>query len=203
MSKSSGWANRSTGHCSIASATAAPELGARHVLVAGDDPDLARQAASLARFADMAAARGLTADLEFMPWTAARDLATAVHVMNMADRQNVGILIDALHSDRAGTSLVDVAALEPSRINYVQFCDGQVPFDPDPAELVRIARGERLFPGMGGIDLVGLARTIPADATISVEVPHQGWARRIDAQGRAAMAREATLAILRKAAEDQ
>ncbi|SEI20034.1 hypothetical protein [Rhizobium tibeticum] len=54
------------------------ELGARHVLVAGDDTDLARQAASLARFADMAAARGLTADLEFMPWTAARDLATAV-----------------------------------------------------------------------------------------------------------------------------
>ncbi|WP_132568937.1 sugar phosphate isomerase/epimerase family protein [Rhizobium sullae] len=88
------------------------ELGARHVLVAGDDTDLARQAVSLGRFADMAAARGLTADLEFMPWTAACDLATAVHVTNTANRQNVGILIDALHFNRAGTSLVDVAALE-------------------------------------------------------------------------------------------
>lgn len=172
-------------------------LEARHVLVAGDDNDHARLTDSYARFCDVAAARNLTADLEFMPWTGVPNLAAALRIVEAADRKNGGVLVDALHADRSATPLDAIAALPAGRVNYVQFCDGAVPYDPSDEGLIRVARGERLFPGVGGIDLVGLAQAIPDGVTISVEVPHRRLAERIDALGRATMAQAATMAILR------
>ncbi|MFV0491702.1 MAG: sugar phosphate isomerase/epimerase family protein [Pseudorhodobacter sp.] len=172
-------------------------LRARHVLVAGDDPDHGRLTENFARFCDMAAPHGLTADLEFMPWTAIPDLTTAAGIVEAAGRDNGGVLVDALHVDRSDTTLEQIAALPRKRLNYVQFCDGAVPYDPSEAGLIRIAREERLMPGLGGIDLTGLARVIPEDVTISVEIPHHALARSVDGRGRAEMALAATRAILR------
>jgi sugar phosphate isomerase/epimerase len=174
-------------------------LSARHVLVAGDDAEPGRLTESFARFCDLAAPAGLTADLEFMPWTAVPDLAAASAIVEAAGRENGGVLVDALHYDRSDTTLAQVAALSPARVNYVQFCDGAVPYDPSDEGLIRVARGERLFPGEGGIDMIGLARAIPEGVTISVEVPHRQLATRIDPLGRATMAMAATQAILRAA----
>lgn len=174
-------------------------LGARHVLVAGDDPGRARLTDSLARFCDIAAPHGLTADLEFMPWTAVPDLETALQVVEQAGRANGGVLVDALHYDRSATTLDQIAALPAHRVNYVQFCDGPDPFDPGDAGLIRVARGERLLPGQGGIDLIGLAKAMPPDVAVSVEVPNRPLAAKVDALGRAAMAHAATMAILRAA----
>ncbi len=148
----------------------AAELGARHVLVAGDDRDEARLTGNFARFCDLAAEFGLSGDLEFMPWTAVPDLAAARRVVEAADRPNGAILVDALHFDRAPTTLEEVRALPAARVNYVQFCDGPRPYDPSDEGLIAVARGARLMPGEGAIDLVGLARAIPADCVISVEV---------------------------------
>ncbi len=181
----------------------AAALGGKHVLVAGDDPEHARLAESLGRFAALCDTRGLTADLEFMPWTKVPNLSSARAVVEASGSATAGILIDALHLDRSETELSEILALPRERIHYVQFCDGAKPYDPSDEGLIRIARGERLFPGMGGIDLVGLTHVIPADVTISIESPHLGWAKRIDARGRAAMAREATLAVLRAAAREE
>ena len=181
----------------------AARLGARGLLVAANDPDEARVTDRFAAFCDLAATFGLTADLEFMPWTAVRDLSAAQEVVVASGSATAGILVDALHFDRAGVRPEELASVAPDRLHYVQFCDGAKPFDPSHAELIRIARSERLFPGMGGIDLVGLARTIPADVTISVEIPNHAWTQRIDAGGRAAMAREATLAVLRAATAEE
>jgi hypothetical protein len=47
------------------------------------------------------------------------------------------------------------------------------------------ARTERMFPGEGGIDLVALTRAMPADITISIEVPTLELAKTMDAQARA------------------
>lgn len=174
-------------------------LAARHVLVAGDDTDHARLTGSFARFCDMAATRGLTADLEFMPWTGVPDLAAASRIVETAACENGGVLVDALHYDRSATTLDEIAALPPNRVNYVQLCDGAIPYDASDEGLIRIARGERLFPGEGGIDLTGLVLSIPDGVTISVEVPHRRLAERIDALGRATMAHAATMAILRAA----
>ena len=137
-----------------------------------------------------------------MPWTAVANLRDAVAVVDAAAQPNGGILIDALHYDRSDSTLAEIAALPPARINYVQFCDGPVPYDPSTEGLIAIARGARLFPGQGGIDMIGLAKSIPPDVTISVEVPHRALAQKIDAEGRAAMARAASLAILRAAGRE-
>lgn len=174
-------------------------LGARHVLVAGDDTDMARLTDSFARFCDIAADHGLTADLEFMPWTAVPDLNAALRIVESAGRANGGVLVDALHYDRSATTLEQIAALPRARVNYVQFCDGPDPYDPSDEGLIAVARGARLLPGEGGIDLIGLARVIPEGVTVSVEVPHRALATKLDARARAAMAHAATLGILRAA----
>lgn len=174
-------------------------LGARHVLVAGDDPEKDRLVGSMRRFCEMAGERALTADLEFMPWTGVPDLKAARAIVEATGCANAGVLVDALHFDRSATTLEEVAALPRQRINYVQFCDGAVPYDETTSGLIQVARGERLLPGFGGIDLVSLTRIIPDDVPIAVEVPHTASAAKIDARGRAALAREATLGILRSA----
>ncbi|MTH64111.1 sugar phosphate isomerase/epimerase family protein [Paracoccus shanxieyensis] len=174
-------------------------LGARHVLVAGDDPDPQRLTASFARFCDLAAPCGLTADLEFMPWTAVPDLNAALAIVEAVDKPNGGVLVDALHYDRSATTLEQIAALPRQRMNYVQFCDGPVPYDPSDEGLIRIARGERLLPGEGGIDLLGLAQILPEGVPVSVEIPHRALAQTMPPQDRAARAYQATRLLLEKA----
>ncbi|MDO5631232.1 MAG: TIM barrel protein [Paracoccus sp. (in: a-proteobacteria)] len=148
----------------------AAELGARHVLVAGDDRDEARLTDSFAAFCAAAAEFGMTADLEFMPWTAVPDLPAARRIVAAAQAPNAGLLIDALHYDRAGATPDQVRDLPRDWINYAQFCDGPADYDRSEEGLIAVARGGRLMPGAGGIDLTGLARAIPPGVMISVEV---------------------------------
>ena len=58
------------------------------------------------------------------------------------------------------------------------------------------ARYERMFPGEGGIDLVSLARAMPADIPISIEVPTAELAKTMDAQARARRALEAARKVI-------
>jgi sugar phosphate isomerase/epimerase len=149
------------------------QLGARHILVAGDDPDGSRTTASFAALCEAAAPFGLTCDLEFMPWTEVPDVAAAARIVRAAAQPNGGVLVDAMHFARCGSTLDEVRALDPSWIHYAQICDGPVP-GPDTTEgLIHAARCERLLPGEGGIDLRGLFASLPAGTAVSVEVPSE------------------------------
>lgn len=162
-------------------------LGAKAVLVAGDDPDLARLADGYARLCETMQRFNLTADLEFMPWTAVCDANTALSVVRAAGTPaNAGILIDGIHFGRSHTSLADIAALPPSLLHYAQLCDATPGTDFTEAELIHTARVERLLPGEGGIDLAGLFAALPRTLPVSVEVPNalrmplvgpKAWAR--------------------------
>ncbi|MGT2428623.1 sugar phosphate isomerase/epimerase family protein [Cupriavidus basilensis] len=91
-------------------------LKAKAVLVAGDDADPARLADSYARLCELMLPYGMTADLEFMPWTAVPDARAALGIVDAAGRPaNAGILADALHVARSGTTFDDLRAL-PRRI---------------------------------------------------------------------------------------
>lgn len=172
------------------------KIGARHVLVAGDDTDPVRLADRFAAFCDLAARHGLTADLEFMPWTGVKDLATALKVVDTAARPNGGVLVDALHWDRAHVSTAEVAAIPRRLLNYVQVCDGPSPYDPSDEGMIAVARGARLLPGEGGIDLGGLVRAVPDDVTISVEIPMTELARTIGPEERARRAHAAAADLI-------
>jgi len=177
----------------------AAQLRARHVLVAGDDPDETRLTDNFAALCGLAAGYGLTCDLEFMPWTQVRRLADAHRIVARAGAANAGVLIDALHWDRAGDTAEAVAALPPALLHFAQFCDGPRDYGRSDEELVHLARTARLFPGEGDIDLAALARALPPDIPISVEVIHRERARRLDPDQRAALAYRSVRACLEHA----
>jgi sugar phosphate isomerase/epimerase len=63
-------------------------------------------------------------------------------------------------------------------------------------EILAEARGARLFPGDGDLDLIGLLRALPRDLPLSVEVPMTGLARSVGAVERARRALLATRRVL-------
>lgn len=172
------------------------DLGARHVLVAVDDTDMDRVQDSYRALCEKLGGYRLTANLEFMPWTGVKDLATARRIVETADHPAAAVLFDTLHFDRCGSTLAEFADLPPQLMNYVQICDGPVPYDPSDAALVQIARTARLIPGEGGIDLAAIARFIPHDMTVSVEVPNHALADRIGPSEVARRALAATKKLL-------
>jgi sugar phosphate isomerase/epimerase len=178
---------------------AGAKVGAKHVLVAGYDPDQARLAATFAAFCDAAAPFGLTADLEFMPWSEVPDLASAIRVADAAARPNGGVLLDALHFDRSGSRIEDIARVPRAALNYWQLCDGPREKPTTTEGLLHAARAERMFPGEGGIDLVSLVRAMPPDLPISIEVPTAELARTVGPLERARRAVARTHELLARA----
>ena len=178
----------------------AGKLGARAILVAGDDPDEARLTASYAAFCDAAAPFGLTGDLEFMPWTAVKDAKSALRIVTGADRPNGRILVDSLHAGRSTTTLADIAAIPRERLSYAQLCDAPGEIPKTHEGLIHTARCARLLPGDGGIDLVGIVRQLPGDLPLSLEIPNDEWLPKLGAEewGRRALA--AAKRIVAKAA---
>ncbi|MDO8400984.1 MAG: sugar phosphate isomerase/epimerase [Bradyrhizobium sp.] len=171
-------------------------LGAKHILVAAYDPELDRFADRFAAFCEAASPFGLSADLEFMPWTAVPDLATAWRIVEKVGKANAGVLVDALHFDRSGSSIGDLGKIPPDRLHYWQLCDGPAERPATTEVMMLAARTERMFPGEGGIDLVALARAMPAHITISIEVPTVELAKTMDAQARAQRALDAAKRVI-------
>ncbi|SEO87985.1 sugar phosphate isomerase/epimerase family protein [Acinetobacter sp. yr461] len=156
----------------------AEQLGARHILVAGNDPEQSRLIHHFAQFCELSKQFGLSCDLEFMPWTNVKNLAQAEYIVNQSGQENAAILIDALHFDRSDSTIQQVKALDPKRLNYVQLCDGFAEYDPSEEGLIQIARSNRLVPGQGEIDLVGLIRALPKEIMLAAEVPNLVLAER-------------------------
>lgn len=146
-------------------------LGASQILVTGNDPDHQRVADRLAELAELAGDHGLTPNLEPMPWSDVENLQQGAAIVERCGHPNVGLLVDALHYDRAMNTPADLAALPAAWIRYVQICDG-VPERPTTLEALRYqGRNARLFPGAGGIDLVAMLRALPSEVPVSVEAP--------------------------------
>jgi len=153
------------------------KLGAKHILVAGDDTDIPRLTASFAKLCEAAAPFGLTADLEFMPWTAIANVAIARQILEAVAQPNAGILVDALHFARCASTLAELAALPRDCLHYAQICDGTVPAPTSVEDLIFDARCNRLLPGEGGINLRDLFAQLPCDLPISIEIPNDARTR--------------------------
>jgi sugar phosphate isomerase/epimerase len=101
--------------------------------------------------------------------------------------------VDAIHFFRGGDRLAELAGLPRKRLRYVQFTDARAETPTDMQEMIRQARGDRLFPGEGGLDLRGLLNALPADLPISLEIP---YAKPMPALERMRRALAATKAML-------
>jgi len=156
---------------------AGASLGARHVITAPYDHDHARLSDNLAGIADLAGRYGLSALLEFFPWTTVPDLETAAKVVGTASCPNLGILIDTLHFDRSDSSLSQIGSIPTRWLPMMHLCDAPAGKPATTEGLLHTARAERLPPGEGCIDIAPILRAMPSDTQIALEVPMRQMTR--------------------------
>jgi sugar phosphate isomerase/epimerase len=175
---------------------AGAELGARHVISAGYDPDRRRLIDRFGSLCDLAAPFRLTINLEFFPWTHIPNLSEAAGVVAAADRKNSGILVDVLHFDRSGSTTEQLDALPPSRLPFVHLCDAPAEKPTTTEAMIFAARTERLAPGEGGINLQRIMRHMPPGIPVGLEVPMEKLTRERGAMEVARRAREGAARVL-------
>jgi sugar phosphate isomerase/epimerase len=108
--------------------------------------------------------------LEFMVFSQVKTLAEACSVVRQAAVPGAGVLVDALHLWRSGGTVADLATLKGEELAYIQLCDARAT-PPRLKDLRAEARGDRFYPGDGGLDLASLLAALPAGLPLSVEAP--------------------------------
>jgi sugar phosphate isomerase/epimerase len=170
----------------------AARLNARYVNAIGDDPDLGRLSDRFGRLAAMAAPYGIRPLLEFMAYKTVRTLDDALAI---AGRSNGGgILLDALHVQRCGADIGQIARMEPGLLGYVQVCDA--PLHQSPGDAAAEARTGRLLPGDGDLPLTALLAAVPPGTPVAVEAPSLSLRRELTPAQFAARARRSLERVL-------
>ena len=149
----------------------ASALGARRLSVCGDDPDRGRLIANFVALCDLAAAFGMGVDLENMGWRTVASFDDSLTIIQGSNRDNAGVLVDALHFFRNGGQANDVCSAPEGMIRSIQLCDARGPAPRTANQMVSEARTGRFAPGLGELPVASLMRVLPAGAAVSVEVP--------------------------------
>lgn len=107
---------------------------------------------------DRASEFGADVHLEFIPFTAIRDLRTAWQIVYAADRPNGGLVFDTWHFFRSTPDYETLGAMPGERILQVQLDDASA----EPAGELREETQRRLLPGAGELDLPRVLRALDA-----------------------------------------
>ncbi len=148
------------------------ELGARNVLCVSSDPDHARTAAHLAALCQHAEPCGMRVSLEFGIFTEVKTLTQALEVLRMVQHPLAALLIDPIHVDRSGSSIAEIAKVDPALLPYAQFCDAPAE-RPDPADMAAVIRDAvdlREQCGEGALPLAALYQALPPGIPLSIEL---------------------------------
>lgn len=164
------------------------ELGARHVITQLPDSDFSRKTDRFAELCQLALPLGLSIDLEFPSWTETPNLTEATRVLRAADQPNAGLLIDLLHFARSRSSVDDLRELPPEWFHYAHVCDAPGEIPATTAGLIHTARFERLFPGEGEIDMLGILAALPAGIPFALEIPRAMLVAQVGAKEHARLA---------------
>jgi sugar phosphate isomerase/epimerase len=158
---------------------ATAELGAHDIICQLPDPDRARAVDRFARLCDLAKPLGIFVSLEFPHWTETGNLAEASRVLRAASRSNAAVLIDMLHMGRSNSSLEALRALPREWFRFAHVCDAEKQVPATMEGIIRTARDERLFPGEGTIDVLGILACMPQDIVYSIELPRNTLTRAV------------------------
>ena len=147
------------------------ELGAKHVLIVGNDPDRSRMMENFIELCGHCETFGLRPMLEFIPYSHIRSLPDAYSFLQTSGVTNAGLLVDALHLSRSGGDPKALEAYPKELFSYLHMCDAPLP--PPTGDEVRVeARGRRLYPGEGDLPLAEFIRAVGKDAPIAIEAPN-------------------------------
>ena len=171
-------------------------LGAREALIAGNDPDESRLIDRFAAFCDLARECGMGANIEPMPWTDVKSFVHGVRIVERAGTDNGGVVIDPIHFDRGLSKPDEIANAPRARLRYMQFCDAPSERPRDTETLLIQARAERLMPGDGGLDVLGILRAVPSDIPIALEIPMRTLTQTMNARERTKLMLAKTRALI-------
>jgi sugar phosphate isomerase/epimerase len=146
---------------------AAASIGAGNLLVVSRGVDDGAFAERFGELCDLAAPHGIGCSVEFMRFMSVTDLPQALGVLDVVDRPNGALLIDNLHLARTGGTVADVAAIEPTRLPYVQLCDAPA---AAPDDLYTEAVDGRQLLGRGELPIRELVTALPAHTALSMEI---------------------------------
>ena len=109
---------------------------------------------------------------------------------------NAGVPVDALHFNRSNSAIAELGAVPLHRLHYWQLCDGPAERPATTKAMIHTARHKRMFPGEGVIDLVSVARALPADIMVRIEVPTAELVKTMCAKDRAQRALDAARKVI-------
>jgi sugar phosphate isomerase/epimerase len=153
----------------------AAELGARYLIAIGEDPELTRLSERFSQLTAMSLPYGIRPVIEFMAYKTVRTLDDALAVAAQSD--GGGVLLDALHIQRCGADIRQIASVDPALLGYVQLCDA--PLEPPDGDAAAEARTNRLLPGEGALPLTDLLSAVPAALPVAVEAPRLSLRREL------------------------
>jgi sugar phosphate isomerase/epimerase len=141
------------------------------VVANGFDAELPRFRDRFAQYCERAATVGVRVALEFLPYSAVRTLDAAMAIVRDSGASNAGLLLDALHLQRAGSRPDALRALPAERVIFAQLCDAPaLPASADDESLLNEARHARLPAGTGGLPLHEFLDALPTGCEIEYEV---------------------------------
>lgn len=148
------------------------ELGAANVLCVSSDSDHGATVDKLAALCRHAEGSGMRVALEFGIFTEVKNLTEALAILDRVAHPSRAVLVDPIHLDRSGTSVEQVAGLDPALLPYAQFCDARAE-RPDPADfdaVITDAIDLREQCGEGVLPLAAVLEALPANIPLSLEL---------------------------------
>ena len=153
--------------------------GAKDVagVVMASEMDFAAATRGLSLLGKMAADRGLRICIEWLPWTALKDIKGAWKLVQAAGGENIGLVVDSWHWLRqpGGPDLATLRSIPGSRIHCVQLNDTTRKGQGD--DMMMESMTNRLLPGDGEVEwkpLLDALDAIKADPIWAPEVFNLG-----------------------------
>lgn len=148
------------------------ELGAANVLCVSSYPDTGATVEHLTALCRHAEGSGIRVALEFGIFTEVKNLTQALAVLDEVAHPLRAVLIDPIHVDRSGTTVAQLAQVDPALLPYAQFCDARAQ-RPDPADfdaVITDAIDLREQAGEGVLPLAAMLQALPKDIPLSIEL---------------------------------
>jgi len=143
-------------------------IGATAICTVSLEKDIARTHDEFARLTEMAANRGLITTTEVGAGVL-RTLAASVAAVAAVGSPSFRLLIDTMHFFRSGSTVADMAALDPACIGHIQLAD--VPMPAVIESYMEEALYERRCPGDGDLPLRDFLRHVPPEVVVGLEIP--------------------------------
>ena len=127
-----------------------------------------------ARLCAHAKSFGLQVNLEFVTWSAVKNIRDALDLIGASGADNAAIALDTLHFHRSRCSLEELERVPPRLLGSLHLCDAPAEVPDTLDGLIHTGRAERFYLGQGGIDVASIVRRMPADRVCAVEIPNIG-----------------------------